>query len=82
MNSETFKTRFSEVLAHDQLQFDEPKGWQSMKVADSPLIKNFDSVWDQLKTKYTTELSALAFSPIPDGAEIKKSIKTLVDHIK
>ena len=62
--------------------FDEPLGWQTKLVAESPLIVDFETIWKQVKEKYQTELSALAYRPIPDEKNIAKCFKELIKRIQ
>jgi predicted nucleotidyltransferase component of viral defense system len=78
VNSDEFKVQFSKVLAHDQQQFDEPSGWNRKRMKDSPLIKDFDSIWEKLKTTYKNELSMLAYSEIPNEKEVAQKFKELI----
>jgi predicted nucleotidyltransferase component of viral defense system len=78
VHSEDFVIRFKDVLLHDQKQFDEPAGWKLKSIQDSPLLTDFDMVWNRLKTTYTNELSILAFSDIPDEKEVAKRINELI----
>lgn len=82
VNSEQFITQLKSVIAHDQKQFDEPVGWNEKQIQESPLIKDFDTLWNKLKTTYTNELSMLAYSEIPDEKEVKQSFKKIVEIIK
>lgn len=82
VNSNEFKVQFRKVLAHDQLQFDEPTGWNKKTIQDSPLIQDFDSIWEKLKITYKKELSMLAYSEIPDEKEVKKSFGKVIEIIK
>lgn len=82
VNSEEFIKQFKKVLAHDQQQFDDPKGWKDKDFNESPLIKDFDNSWNTLKTTYTKELSMLAYSEIPDEKEVKKSFEKVIEIIK
>lgn len=82
VNSEKFITQFKKVLAHDQQQFDEPKGWKDKDFKESPLIKDFDTLWNTLKTTYTKELFMLAYSEIPEEKEVKKSFEKVIEIIK
>ena len=81
VNSDEFKVQFCKVLAHDQLQFDEPTGWNKKTIQDSPLIKDFDSIWEKLKTTYKNELSMLAYSEIPDEEKVKKSFENIIQSL-
>ena len=38
INSKKFKKQFHDILKHDKELFDEPTGWQTKSVAESPLI--------------------------------------------
>ncbi|MGQ1786317.1 MULTISPECIES: nucleotidyl transferase AbiEii/AbiGii toxin family protein [unclassified Saccharicrinis] len=78
VNSDEFKAQFRKVLAHDQQQFDEPSGWNKKTIQDSPLIKDFDSIWEKLKLTYTNELSMLAYSEIPNEKDVAQRFKELI----
>ncbi|HAD34671.1 MAG TPA: nucleotidyltransferase [Chitinophagaceae bacterium] len=80
--SDSFKKQFDAILQHDREMFDEPLGWQTKSVSDSPLITNFSIVWDQLKEKYQTELSALAYRPIPVENDVAKCFEELIKRIR
>ena len=80
--SDSFKKQFDTILQHDREIFEEPKGWQSKSVAKSPLMTDFESIWKQVKEKYQTELSALAYRPIPDEKDVAKCFSELVVRIK
>ncbi len=82
VNSEEFIIQFKKALAHDQQQFDDPTGWKGKDFKESPLINDFDSLWNTLKITYTKELSMLAYSEIPDEVEVKKSFDNVIEIIK
>ena len=42
--------------------FEEPKDWQTKSISESPLVTHFSTLWEQIKGKYQTELSALAYN--------------------
>lgn len=62
----------------DQSRFAEPAGWQSRTLAESPLVMDFDSVWESLRPVYERELSDLAYRPLPESEEVVASFKTIV----
>ena len=62
--------------------FDEPTGWQIKSVAESPLVSDFDSIWKQLKETYKTELTALAYTPIPDEKKVDAKFMELLKLIQ
>jgi predicted nucleotidyltransferase component of viral defense system len=82
IKSDFYKLDFNKILKHDQEMFEEPKGWQHKSITESPLISDFGNVWRQLKEKYQTELSALAYRPIPDEGDIAKCVSELIERIK
>lgn len=77
MQSPHFKIDFSELLAHDKEAFDEPKGWQSKSLSESPLITDFPVLWESLRTVYQNELAQLAFVAIPEEKEIFQSFERI-----
>jgi hypothetical protein len=69
-------------LQHDKAIFDEPLGWQNKSINDSPLISDFDSIWERLKGKYQTELSAYSYRKIPKENSIAATFKDLTSRIE
>ncbi|RLD44048.1 MAG: nucleotidyl transferase AbiEii/AbiGii toxin family protein [Bacteroidetes bacterium] len=82
LKSETFNKRFSEILDHDRDLFDVPSGWKDRPISESPLLKDFPSIWDKLQSLYNTELSALAYAPIPDQKLVAHSFTEMIEHLK
>jgi hypothetical protein len=80
--SGSFKKQFDNILQHDRAMFEEPMGWQSKSISESQLVNDFTNVWQQLKEKYQTELSALAYRPIPDEESVAKSFRALIKRIE
>ena len=80
--SEDFKKQFNAILIHDRAMFDEPKGWQTKSISESPLLTDFPAIWKQLKEKYQTELSALAYRPIPNESDLSKCIEQLLKRLE
>jgi predicted nucleotidyltransferase component of viral defense system len=70
--SDSLKKQFDNILRHDREMFEEPKDWQNKSISESPLVTNFSTLWKQIKEKYQTELSALAYRPIPDEKDVAK----------
>ena len=82
LQSAEFQNDLSELLDHDKQEFDEPQGWQTKLVKDSPLIIDFPNLWTNLRSTYQNELTPLAFSEIPDEKSITESfIKTIKNAI-
>ncbi len=79
---ETFNERFQLILNHDREMFDEPTGWEGRPILESPLINNFPVIWDKLTSVYKTELSALAYTPIPDQQLVAQSFTEILEQLK
>jgi hypothetical protein len=82
VKSGKFKEQFDEILQHDKDLFVEPSGWKNKSVAESPLLKDFETIWKQLKVKCQTELSALACRTIPDEESVAKMFRELIKRIQ
>lgn len=82
IKSDNFRQQFKQILNHDKELFDEPKGWQTKSVTESLLISDFDNIWKQLKDDYNKELSALAYTAIPDEKKVAESFKELIKLIR
>jgi len=81
LQSSEFQKDLSELLTHDQQEFDKPKGWQTKTVKDSPLFKEFPALWVSLSSTYQSELAPLAFSEIPDEKLIAKSFIKIMEKL-
>jgi hypothetical protein len=77
-----FKKQFEEILQHDREIFDQPVGWSKRSIHESPLITDFENIWKQLKDIYKRELSALAYTPIPDERRIAEQFTALIKNIQ
>jgi predicted nucleotidyltransferase component of viral defense system len=82
VNTDSFKEQFESIWQHDRATFEEPLGWRLKAFSESPLVMDFPNVWHQLKGKYQTELSALAYRPIPNEKEVAACFEDLVRRIQ
>ena len=82
VKADGFIQKLMELLVHDKDIFDDPPGWQDKTIAESPLISDFENMWNQIRSTYRTELSALAYSKIPDEVYIAQSFKELIKRIQ
>ena len=82
VKSRKFKEQFKEILKHDKEMFDVPKGWHTKSVVESPLIIDFDNIWKKLKGIYKKELSALAYTELPNEKDVAEQFKTLTKMIQ
>lgn len=80
--SDSFKKQFETILQHDRDMFEEPTGWQTKLISESPLVADFSAIWKQLKEIYQTELSALAYRQIPAENEVAKCFEELKKRIQ
>jgi predicted nucleotidyltransferase component of viral defense system len=81
IQSPDFLNDLSELLVHDQLSFDEPIGWQTKTIAESPLATTFPTLWESLRSTYQLELSQLAFGTIPDEKLVEDSFMKIIQRI-
>lgn len=82
IHSEYFIKDFNEVVEHDKKTFDEPKDWNTKRITESPLIKDFDELWNKLKNRYGSELSELSFTEIPKEKSVADKLKNLLTILK
>lgn len=77
-----FQKDFQELFEHDQQEFDQPEDWQTKTVKDSPLFKDFPTLWTNLSLTYQSELTPLVFSEIPDEKLIAKSFMSILQELQ
>ena len=82
IQSSAFYGDLQELFAHDQTEFDTPQGWTDRAISDSPILDNFSTLWQYLRSTYQTELQPLAFIEIPDEKQIEKAFMKLTEQIK
>lgn len=81
IDSTKFIKSFNEIWVHDQSVFDEPKGWKDNNPAQSILVTDFQTLWNNLKSTYSKELSALAYTEIPPENKISDSFKYIMKKL-
>lgn len=82
IHSDDFQKDLFELLIHDQQEFDKPNGWQTKTIGDSPLVKDFPALWENLRSTYQNELAPLAFSEIPNEKLITESFIELLERLQ
>ena len=82
IQSSSFSDDLQELFVHDQTEFDTPQGWTEKTISDSPLLSDFQTLWQGLRSTYQTELRPLAFVEIPDEKQIEQVFINLVKRIK
>lgn len=81
LESPKFQKDLYELFIHDQKEFDEPQGWKTKAIKDSPLINDFSTIWAYLRSIYQNELTPLAFAKIPDEKLVEESFKKIIKKI-
>jgi len=81
LQSNSFKYDFAALLLHDQKAFDDPAGWQSMKIEDSILVTKFDELWRSVRSAYHQELTTLSFTILPNEALVAESFKQIIKQL-
>jgi len=79
IQSVDFPKDLSELLIHDQREFDEPAGWQTKTIKESSLLTEFSTLWTGLSSIYQSELTPLAFSEIPDEKLVAESFMKIIE---
>jgi len=81
--SEAFAKDVEALVRHDRDAFDEPKGWSELEdLSKSPLMSGFDTLWTPLSSVYESNLSLIAYRPIPSSEAIKSSFMMLLQALK
>lgn len=78
LRDKSFKKKLHDLLEYDKAAFDEPQNWGSKNLSESPLIIDFENLWNNLKNKYETELSEYAYRQIPNSEQVYKSLKAII----
>lgn len=81
ISSELFLNDLKKMLEHDRSIFDDPVGWSAKPLPDSPLLNNFNNIWQKLKNRYQSELTGLAYRPVPHEDEIAGSFNRILSKI-
>jgi hypothetical protein len=81
-DSESFIKDITDIIIHDRTDFDEPPGWGQKAISQSPLITDFDSLWNNVKATYIRELSNLAFSEIPNDKDVADTFKQVINKLR
>ena len=81
LQSSEFQKDLSELLTHDQQEFEEPQGRQTKVMKNSPLIIDFQKLWTNLRSTYQNELTPLALSEIPNEKLIEESFMETIEKV-
>ena len=64
------------------IQFNKPGWWNEKRIHESPLIEDFDSMWNKLNSVCATELSLLAFTEIADEKDVANTLPFLIKNVE
>lgn len=78
IHNHDFTIKLQELLEHDRALFGEPEGWGTKTLLESPLLRNFPDIWNQVSSVYRQELSALAYKDIPNEDDIAEEFNKLL----
>jgi hypothetical protein len=76
-----FRSSLDKLWRQDKTLFDKPLGWKDSSYEDSPLFRNFDTIWNKIAKVYKSEISALAFAEIPSEESIYKSFHYVFESL-
>ncbi len=83
LHSDLFRREFSELYAHDQASFDRPQGWKNQPHTLSPLLTDFDTVWQKLRNTYETNIPPLAYiKPIPEAEKAAEAFEQIAQVLR
>jgi hypothetical protein len=63
-------------------QFDKTGWWNKKIIHESPLIEDFDSMWNNLSSVCAAELSILAFAEIPNEKDVANTLPFLIKNVE
>ena len=82
-HSDEFISDLTSLVNHDREMFDNPTGWASRTIAESPLCASLPALWEsRLSAIYQTELSGLAYREIPDESAVLANVSKIFGIIK
>ena len=83
LHSNLFRQDFVELYAHDQASFDRPQGWKNQPYTVSPLLTNFDVVWQNLRNTYETDIPPLVYiRPIPVSEKVAEAFEQIAQVLR
>ena len=81
--SDDFINSFVKILKHERVLFDTPSGWRKRVIRNSPLVTDFENIWNKLKKRYETELPPLVYSlSIPGADQIGECMSKIIEIVK
>lgn len=71
-----------DLIAHDKAEFDRPPLWKTSDIKTSPLLVDYQNLWDNIAPVYTAEVGALSYGAIPTSDEIFRETSRLFDEVR
>lgn len=71
-----------DLVENDQQVFDRPPLWREADLRTSPLITDFDTLWQKISPVYLKEVGALSYGEIPDKDIIAASMKGILNILR
>lgn len=66
------------MFEHDQKSFKEPLGWSEKTLKESPLVRDINAVWSDIKDTYTKEMPELAYKEVPSENDVLETISEII----
>ncbi|HUU40054.1 MAG TPA: hypothetical protein VMW42_03840, partial [Desulfatiglandales bacterium] len=73
-NISRFIKDFSRMFEEEKTRFHDPENWLQSSYTDSPLFREFDDIWNNVKGSYETDFRLLVQGEFPDTDIILKQI--------
>jgi len=79
--SSKFKAEVSMMFEEEKNRFHDPENWTKSSYMESPLFKNFNVIWDQVRNSYDSDFKLLVFGEFPSSDDIMKQFVFLIELI-
>lgn len=80
-NSSTFKAELLKLFEEEKTRFHDPEIWLKSHYSESPLFKDFEGIWKQVRGSYDTDFRLLVHGEFPDSDQILKQMIFLVEFL-
>jgi hypothetical protein len=80
-NSSNFKADFTKMFEEEKTRFHDPEIWLKSHYSESPLFKDFEGIWKQVRGSYDTDFRLLVHGEFPDSDQILKQVIFLIEFL-
>jgi hypothetical protein len=70
------------MFANEKRQFHDPDNWFIAHYTESPLFKEFDEIWSQVRVTYETDFKLLVHGEFPDADQLSKQMIFLIELLR